>query len=77
MSWRFITGYVAQHPENFHDLYLTRYLGKNHALIVLAVNHVYWMCHCRKLSQTISESGLIEFKRLVEYKCLWFSASLV
>ncbi|MCU0536773.1 MAG: transposase [Hydrococcus sp. Prado102] len=64
-----------QRKDTLHKI--TTYLCKNHAHIVVEDLNVSGMLKNSKLSQAISDLGLFEFKRQLEYKCLKFGSELI
>lgn len=55
---------------------LTSYLSKNHAEIVIEDLNVRGMSKNHKLASAILDGGLYEFRRQLDYKCLWYGSKL-
>jgi putative transposase len=55
---------------------LTSYLSKNHAEIVIEDLNVKGMSKNHKLASAILDGGFYEFRRQLDYKCLWYGSKL-
>ena len=56
---------------------LTTYLAKNHSKVVIEDLAVSGMLKNHHLAQAISDLGWGEFRRQLEYKCIWYGSELV
>ncbi len=56
---------------------VTTYLAKNHSKIVIEDLNVSGMIKNRRLARAIADVGFHEFRRQLEYKCLWYGSELV
>jgi putative transposase len=56
---------------------ITTHLAKNHGLIAIEDLNVQGMARNRHLSRAILDMGWYEFRRQLEYKCLWYGSKLV
>ena len=56
---------------------LTTYLAKSHSTIVIEDLHVSGMMTNRQLARAISDVGMFEFRRQLEYKSQWYGSNLV
>ncbi len=55
---------------------LTTYLAKNHSKIVIEDLGVSGMMKNRRLARAISDVGMYEFRKQLEYKCQWYGSKL-
>jgi len=55
---------------------LTTYLAKSHSRIVIEDLCVSGMMKNRRLARAIADVGFYEFRRQMEYKCLWYGSKL-
>jgi len=55
----------------------TTQLAKNHGEIIIEDLNVQGMVRNRNLARAISDVGLGEFRRQLEYKCRWYGSRLV
>ncbi|MHA1614517.1 MAG: RNA-guided endonuclease InsQ/TnpB family protein [Candidatus Thorarchaeota archaeon] len=55
---------------------LTTYLAKSHSRIVIENLRVSGMMRNRRLARAISDVGMYEFRRQLEYKCQWYCSKL-
>ena len=55
---------------------LTTYLAKSHSKIVIENLGVSGMLKNRRLARAISDVGMNEFRRQLEYKCQWYGSKL-
>jgi putative transposase len=55
---------------------LTTYLAKSHSRIVIEDLCVSGMMKNRRLARAISDVGMYEFRRQIEYKCAWYGSHL-
>lgn len=55
---------------------LTSHLAKNHSEVVIEDLNVAGLLKNHKLAGAIADSGFYEFKRQLEYKCLWYGSQL-
>jgi putative transposase len=55
----------------------TTYLAKSHSKIVIEDLCVSGMMRNRRLARAISEVGMFEFRRQLEYKCKWYGSQLI
>jgi putative transposase len=56
---------------------LTTYLAKSHSKIVIEDLNVSGMIMNRRLARNIADVGMYEFRRQLEYKCLWYGSRLI
>ena len=56
---------------------LTTYLAKSHSMIVIEDLHVSGMMTNTRLARAISDVGMGEFRRQLEYKCQWYGSQLI
>ncbi len=56
---------------------LTTYLAKSHGTIVIEDLGVSGMMKNRRLARAISDVGMYEFRRQLEYKCQWYGSQLI
>ena len=56
---------------------LTTYLAKSHSKIVIEDLCVSGMMKNRRLSRALADVGMYEFRRQLEYKCIWYGSELV
>ncbi len=56
---------------------VTTYLAKNHSKIVIEDLNVSGMMRNRRLARAIADVGFYEFRKQLEYKCLWYGSELV
>ena len=56
---------------------LTTYLAKSHSRIVIEDLCVSGMMKNRRLARVVADVGMYEFRRQLEYKCLWHGSQLV
>ncbi|MGY5871695.1 MAG: RNA-guided endonuclease TnpB family protein [Candidatus Thorarchaeota archaeon] len=56
---------------------LTTHLAKNHSKIVIEDLHVSGMMKNHHLARAISDVGMYEFRRQLEYKCKWYGSKLI
>ena len=56
---------------------VTTYLAKNHSRIVIENLGVSGMLKNRRLAQAISDVGMYEIRRQLEYKCRWYGSKLI
>ena len=61
--------------DNTHKL--TSYLAKNHSKVIIEGLNVSGMLQNHNLASAIANGGFYEFKRQLEYKCLWNGTELV
>lgn len=66
--------YCLRH-DTLHKL--TTFLAKSHGRIVIEDLNVEGMKQNRRLSKAISDVGFGEFRRQLEYKCLWYGSELI
>jgi putative transposase len=56
---------------------LTTYLAKSHGTIVIEDLYVSGMMKNRRLARAISDVGMYEFRRQLEYKCKWYGSQFI
>jgi len=56
---------------------VTTYLAKSHSKIVIENLGVSGMLKNRRLARAISDVGMYEFRRQLEYKCAWYGSQLI
>jgi len=56
---------------------VTAYLAKSHSEIVIEDLNVSGMMKKWRLARVIADVGFYEFRRQLEYKCLWYGSKLV
>jgi putative transposase len=56
---------------------LTTYLAKNHSKIVIEDLGVSGMMKNRRIARSISDVGMYDFRKKLEYKCRWYGSHLV
>ncbi|MHA1929948.1 MAG: RNA-guided endonuclease InsQ/TnpB family protein [Candidatus Thorarchaeota archaeon] len=56
---------------------LTTSLAKSHRKIVIEDLCVSWMLKNRRLARAVADVGMYEFRKQLEYKCIWYGSELV
>jgi putative transposase len=56
---------------------VTTYLAKSHSRIVIEDLGVSGMMKNRRLARAIADVGMYEFRRQLEYKCVWYGSELI
>jgi putative transposase len=56
---------------------VTTYLAKSYSKIVIEDLNVSGMLRNRRLARAIADVGFYEFRKQLEYKCLWYGSELV
>ena len=56
---------------------VTTYLAKSHSKVVIEDLNVSGMLRNRRLARAIADVGMYEFRRQLEYKCLWYGSELL
>jgi putative transposase len=56
---------------------VTTYLAKSHSRIVIEDLGVSGLMKNRRLARAIADVGMYEFRRQLEYKCVWYGSELI
>ena len=56
---------------------LTTYLAKSHSKVIVEDLNVSGMLKNQRLARAIADVGFYQFRRMLEYKCIWYGSELV